>query len=524
VPPAVSSVHLDDAIDGESGATTSYGRILRSSALIGIATVASVVVGIVRAKAIAVLLGPAGFGLMGTLQAIADLTRSVAEIGINSSGVRQIAEAASSGDAERLVRTATVLRRIALLLGSLGAALLFVCAVPVASFSFGTADFAGAVALLSLAVFLRLVSDGQGALIQGLRRIGDLARATVLASILGTSLAIPLVWMFGLDGVAPALIAIAAASLVCTWWYARKAGVASVQLGVGAMRGEARGLLRLGLAFMASGLLMTGAAYAGRIIVLDEIGLDAVGLYQAAWTVGGLYVGFVLQAMSSDFYPRLVGKIDDHDACRRLVNEQAHASLLLAIPGVIATLALAPLVLAILYTPAFAAAAETLRWLSLGMALRVVTWPMGYVIVAKGAQTLFFVTESIWALFNVASTWVLVRALGLPGIGVAFLLSYLLHYAIVYPVVRRMIGFRWTTPCLLTGLVMLVLCATLLIASFVFPEPWASALGALVAAGAGLWSARQLVVLVPSARIPAPLRRVLAAGGVRVGEPSRSDG
>src|SRR5690606_16632622 len=121
VPPAVSSVHLDDAIDGESGATTSYGRILRSSALIGIATVASVVVGIVRAKAIAVLLGPAGFGLMGTLQAIADLTRSVAEIGINSSGVRQIAEAASSGDAERLVRTATVLRRIALLLGSLGA-------------------------------------------------------------------------------------------------------------------------------------------------------------------------------------------------------------------------------------------------------------------------------------------------------------------------------------------------------------------------------------------------------------------
>src|SRR4051794_27796016 len=43
----------------------SYGQILKSSALIGLSTMVNLAIGIVRAKAMAVWLGPAGFGLMG---------------------------------------------------------------------------------------------------------------------------------------------------------------------------------------------------------------------------------------------------------------------------------------------------------------------------------------------------------------------------------------------------------------------------------------------------------------------------
>ena len=72
-------------------------------------------------------------------------------------------------------------------------------------------------------------------------------------------------------------------------------------------RGEAAELLKLGFAFMASGFLMIGAGYAVRMMLARQIGLEAAGLYAAAWTLGGLYVNFVLQAMGADFYPRLVG-------------------------------------------------------------------------------------------------------------------------------------------------------------------------------------------------------------------------
>src|SRR5215471_6733544 len=80
-----------------------YGQILKSSVLIGGSSVLNIGIGIVRTKAMAVLLGPAGFGLMSLYGSIADLAVSIASMGVNSSGVRQIAEAAASSDDKRIV-------------------------------------------------------------------------------------------------------------------------------------------------------------------------------------------------------------------------------------------------------------------------------------------------------------------------------------------------------------------------------------------------------------------------------------
>src|SRR5215831_1624230 len=123
----------------------SYGQILRSSVLIGGSSLLNIGIGMVRTKAMAVLLGPAGFGLMGLYGSIADLTLSIAGMGINASGVRQMAEAASSGDDGKIARTATVLRRTAILLGILGAGLLALFSRMISELTFGTDQNAGAV-------------------------------------------------------------------------------------------------------------------------------------------------------------------------------------------------------------------------------------------------------------------------------------------------------------------------------------------------------------------------------------------
>jgi hypothetical protein len=67
-----------------------------------------------------------------------------------------------------------------------------------------------------LAVFFRSVTAGQQALIQGMRRISDLAKMKVLFALFGTMIGIPLVYFLREDGVVPTLISIAAVSLVCT--------------------------------------------------------------------------------------------------------------------------------------------------------------------------------------------------------------------------------------------------------------------------------------------------------------------
>jgi PST family polysaccharide transporter len=498
------------------GERASYSQILRSTALIGGSSGLNMLVAIVRTKAVALLLGPAGIGLMGVYASITDLARGVAQMGINGSGVRQIAEAVASDDERRIARTVMVLRRTSLALALVGAFVLVAASRHVSVWAFGDDAHAAAVAWLSLALFFKIVSDSQTALIQGMRRIGDLARIGVASSLVGAVASVALVALMGERGVVPALVATAAVGLALSWRYSRSVGVAPVPLSRAEARSEAASLLKLGLAFMASGFLMMGAALLIRIIVLRQLGVEAAGFYHAAWAIGGLYVGVVLQAMGADFYPRLVGAITDKPRANRLVNEQAHVSLLLAGPGVVATLTFAGPVMTLFYTEAFHGAAGLLRWIGLGMALRVITWPMGYIIVAGNQRLVFFGTELAWTVVNIALTWACVDRFGLAGAGIAFFGSYVFHALLVYALVGRLTGFRWSAANRRTGLMYIAAVGAVFAAFLVLAPAWATTVGTLALLASCAHSARELLTLAPPESLPGALQRLHArVAGVR---------
>jgi O-antigen/teichoic acid export membrane protein len=490
----------------------SYGEILKSSALIGASSVLTIAIGIVRTKAMAVILGPAGLGLMGLYGSIVDLAFSIAGMGVGSSGVRQIAHAGGTGEASRIGRTAAVLRRTSIVLGLLGAAVLAAFAAPISTLTFGSAEHALSVALLSLAVLFRVISAGQGAIIQGMRRIYDLSVMGVLAALFAAVTSIPLVYLMGPAGVAPALVASAALGLLASWWYSKKVAVEVPPMTSSEFRSETTALLKLGFAFATSAILTMGAAYAVRVMVLQVVGLDAAGLYQAAWTLGGLYVGIILQAMGTDFYPRLVAASDDHAQCNRLVNEQAQVSMLLAAPGVIGTLTFAPLVIYLFYAANFSEAVDVLRWICLGIALRVITWPIGFIIVAKNRQVLFFSAELAWTVVNVGLTWLCLQWYGLNGAGIAFFVSYMFHGFATYPIVRWLSGFRWSSANLKTASFSLSLTAAAFCGFQVLSPLQAVVFGISITVLSAAYSIGALTRLIPADKIPWPVSKLSTFG------------
>jgi antigen flippase len=487
----------------------SYGQILKSSALIGGSQVVNIAIGIIRTKAMAILLGPAGFGLFGLYGSVQNLTQSIAGMGINSSGVRQIAEAMGTGDETRVAQTAAVLRRTAIVLGLFGAALLVLFSRQISRLTFGSPEHAGALSLLSIAVFLALVAGGQTALIQGTRRIADLAKMKVLAAFFELCAGVPLVYFFRQKGVVPSLVMVAFAGIMTSWWYSLKIEIQPAAVTLSQVRQEASALLKLGSAFMASGLMTMGVAYGVRILIAYKIGMEATGLYQSAWALGGLYVGFILQAMGADFYPRLTASIHNHPEANRLVNEQTLIGLLLAGPGVLATLTFAPLVVALLYSTKFTASVPILRWICLGAMLQVISWPMGYIIVAKGRQMLFIFSEVAWAIVSLALAWTCISAFGVAGAGMTFFGSYIFHALFTYVVVRKISGFRWSEENLRTGIFFGGLIAIVFCSAYVLPPLSYAVFGVVAAAGTGIFSLRRMAHVVSRDQIPRSLRRFM---------------
>ena len=105
----------DSVSDGNS-----YSQVLRASSIIGGANGINYVVGLIRVKIVAVLLGPSGVGLIGLFQSLLGVLGKSSGLGINSSGVREVASAAGAGDPERIARTVKTLRRACWVTGLVG--------------------------------------------------------------------------------------------------------------------------------------------------------------------------------------------------------------------------------------------------------------------------------------------------------------------------------------------------------------------------------------------------------------------
>ena len=449
-------------------------------------------VAMVRVKIIAVLLGPAGIGLVGLYQSALGLVGTVSGLGIASSGVREVALVHGRDDPQRVARTVLVLRRACWATGLLGWALSAALAVPLSQWAFGDTAHAAAIAVLGVTLLLGAIGGGQTALLQGVRRIGDLARIQVAAMLLNTVVAIGLYAWLRERGIVPVMVATAVVSLGCSWWFARRVALQPVELPWLQTWHEARRFAGLGMAFMWSGLLMAGLDMSTRSIITRAHGLEAAGYYQAAWALSGMFAGFVLAAMGTDFYPRLTALINDHEASARAVNEQTEIGILLALPGLLATLAFGPLILELFYSNAFMPAAELMPFFILGVFGRVVSWPLGFIQLAKGSSRYYLVTETVTISLWLGLVVLLVPAMGVVGAAYAFALIYFFYTLAMLGVGRLLIGFHWSRTVkqllmLATGMVTLSFGLTLTAQGWV-----ANAGGGLLTLVGGIISLRAL--------------------------------
>lgn len=395
-------------------------------------------------KFVAVILGPSGVGLVGIYTSITGLVGTVAGMGINTSGVRQITRAFAKDDELVVARTVKTLRRIVWITGTLGCLGMMFAAWPLSKLTFNSDKEAFNLALLGITILLGSIATGQGCLLQGTRRIKELAYVSILGALNGTLISIPCYYFWGQQGIIPSLILCSVAGVLTSWWFASSVKTKSIALTWQESAGEARNLIRFGLPIMLTGLMAAASAYLIRIVLIRKVGLDGVGIYQAAFALSGVLTNFVLSAMGTDYYPRLTAVAEDANLVRREINIQTEVALLLATPGLVATLVFAPLMITLFYSGRFEGAVDILRWAVFGIFGRVVSWPLGYVLLAKGKGTLYLITETAANVLHLGLIWICTRYWGLPGTGIAFFLLYVIYTLMIYGACTRLIRKVWT--------------------------------------------------------------------------------
>ncbi len=439
-----------------SDSSSSYRQILKSTSIIGGASVINVLIGLVRIKLVAVMFGPVGIGFLALLNNIMAVASTVAAMGLRNVGTRQIAEAVGKGDEHHIAVASRALLMATAVLSVLGAAITWLLREPIAEYVLGSADKADAVAWIALGVFLTVVSGSQGALLNGLRKINELAKVTIGTALVSTLVGIPLLWWGG-EAMLPVFVLLPPlTTLIISHIYARRIPKQTIQREAGSEISEQiKTMLKLGGYFMLSGLVLILGLLFVRMIIQDNLGIQAVGYFEAAWIISMTYVGFVLGSMAADYYPRLTAVIHDKEKAVELVNDQAEMALLLLAPILVAVMALAPWAVRILYSSDFTASIEILRWQVIGDALKILSWPLGFVILAAGEGRIFLFSETFAMLVFSMVVLAGIQVFGLVSSGIGFVIMYSMYLPIVYFVARSKIGFRFRSHVLMYAAVVL---------------------------------------------------------------------
>jgi antigen flippase len=403
----------------------SYKHIFRSLGFIGGSQIIIIFIGIIRTKIIAILLGPNGVGIVGIFQNLIDLVRNATSFGINYSGVKKIAEVASEVDSNKTHLTIKILRSWALATGVLGMLLMILFSSYFSFISFSTTKYTYDIILLSIVILFSSVSAGQLALLQGLRKIKEMAKASIAGAFLGTFVSLPLYWYFGLKGIVAGIIFNSVISFIVSWYFAQKIKIKNHVLSLRETYMGGIDMAKTGIFVVFTMFMSSVFMYLIRSHIVKNADVATVGLFQSVWTISTLYLNVLLNAMLADYFPRLSELSDNNFLSNKLINEQLEITILTGTPMLILMLTLGSASIKILYTNSFVMALPILQWQIFSSFFTLLIWPLGVLFLArnKGKYMLFseLIKQTSYFLI-IYYTW---KYFGFASLGYGFFISIL---------------------------------------------------------------------------------------------------
>jgi len=421
----------------------SYKQILKSTTIVGGAQAINIIIGVIRNKIVAILLGPAGVGIAGMLQTIVELVKSATGLGINFSGVKSIAE--HNDNPQKVARTILILQRWEFSTGLVGT-ILVVCLCKFFSYySFGNNAYTYSILLMSITLLIGAVSAGQLAVLQGLRKIKEMAKATLLGAIFGTSISIPILWWMGNKGIVPSMILTSAGSLVISWLYVKKIKIEKVKLSFRETFFGGLGMAKLGFFIVVNGFVATVSLYVVRIEIRSHLGVDYIGYFQAVWIISTMYVNVLLNSMLADYFPRLTAIKDDKEASNKLVNQQLEMTLLIGSPMLIAMIMFASIAITVLYAKSFDYAVTVLRWHLMASFFTFISYTIGVLYLSLNKGWYAIIVETVRQVTFISSVFLVWNYIGFDILGIGFLIGNLIGLVLSIYTVKNLNSFVFSS-------------------------------------------------------------------------------
>ncbi|MDD4993936.1 MAG: oligosaccharide flippase family protein [Paludibacter sp.] len=419
---------------------SSYNQILKTTSVFGAVKIFTVLINMFKSKIIAVFLGPQGMGIFGLLSYPLNLAVQLFGLGINTSGIPEVAKQKNEQDRSEILYVIKYWNRIA---GLLGTILVFLFAPIISLWSFGNDSYSWAFRILSSIIIISSIGNEYELILRGLREIKLVAKAGFYSSFAGFILSIPFYYYWGIYGVVAVIFVSALSLSIINYLYVKKINIRYSQLSFKEVFSRGQSMVKLGIFVVLGDLIFTVIITLVNTFIRHRGGIEDVGLFQACNQITNSSINIVLMAMAADYFPKLSAYKNDWPKIKEIATQQVEIAILLSTPIIVGMIIFAPAVIKILLSDNFLSIANAISWFVFGTIFRISSWAINFVILANGNSKLYTINVIIVNSLLLPLYCLGYMLNGIEGIGIAYVIVMIFYSVIQYFIVYNKYAFRY---------------------------------------------------------------------------------
>lgn len=417
-----------------------YKNIFKSTILFGFVQVFVILMRVILNKAVALILGPSGMGTIGLFQNSVSMLKTGAGLGISESAIKDISEANRENDCSKFSKIITTTNKVIIFTSVFGVIITIALSPYLSKWTFNSYHYTIPYIVLSIAVGFQIYSDGQLAILKGMRQLKNLALASVIGSIAGVVFGVPLYYFFGDSGIVPSLVIVSLTAFICSNYFVSKIPYEKYRIRFWHALKSSGAMIKMGISLMIVSFVVTLFNLVISAYISHTGGLYTVGLYQAGALIITGYFGIIITAMRTDYYPRISAISQNNVELQSEFNRQSEIGLVLVYPFSILFIFLSATFIKILYNSDFEQANAYTDYAFIGTLITIVSNCLALILLAKQASKIFLWAEISQRLLLVGIYILFYNLWGLRGLGLSYIVLSIIHYIVMTLIMKKTYG------------------------------------------------------------------------------------
>jgi len=404
---------------------------------------------VIRAKVNAILIGVTGIGIYNQLNTFASRATQFSQLRVNEALVKQIAETKFHETKFHLIYSsikAYILIVSFLLLLSISCLVIFRQSISV--YLLGDNHDYRYYFLAVASIPILIINSLFFAILKGFRDIKNISKATLFATFTNLAIFLPLAFKFRLDGVILTIPTMYIVIAAWNYYFLRKHILRPHHITILKIFNSKIQRYSLKEMFVFSGfgmsisVLILGSEFFIRGLVVNDLGMDKLGLYVPiiAWT--GLYTGIILNSFNTYLFPRLC-ETSEKDETNGILNDSIRIATIMLIPFVLLLISFKKELITIFYSNEFS---ETTLYLPLhffGLIWHVWFIIFGQAMTPKGFIKQHGIFYGSSMIFDMLIVYIFISKLdiGLYGWMLKYVITPFILFNIYRTFLKKKIGF-----------------------------------------------------------------------------------